>query len=88
MPQSVSRLNNKCQPDMIRDFIEHGAHDPEEFPFMEEVQALRRYRNTVINVHLGCITISLPSTNDTTLQNSLVLRETQFYVQHISHNYF
>ena len=27
---------------MIRDFIEHGGHDPEEFPFMEEVQALRR----------------------------------------------
>ena len=40
--QSISRLNNKCHPDMIRDFIEHGGHDPEEFPFMEEVQALRR----------------------------------------------
>ena len=39
----MSRLNNKCHPDMIRDFIEHGGHDPEEFPFMEEVQALRRY---------------------------------------------
>ena len=38
----MSRLNNKCHPDMIRDFIEHGGHDPEEFPFMEEVQALRR----------------------------------------------
>jgi hypothetical protein len=40
----MSRLNNKCHPDMIRDFIEHGGHDPEEFPFMEEVQALRRYK--------------------------------------------
>ena len=39
----MSRLNNRCHPDMIRDFIEHGGHDPEEFPFMEEVQALRRY---------------------------------------------
>ena len=39
----MSRLNNRCHPDMIRDFIEHGGHDPEEFPFMEEAQALRRY---------------------------------------------
>ena len=39
--QSISRLNNRCHPDMMMDFVEHGEHDPEEFPFMEEVQAMK-----------------------------------------------
>ena len=26
---------------MMKDFVEHGEHDPEEFPFMEEVQAMK-----------------------------------------------
>ena len=27
---------------MIRDFVNHGTHDPEEYPFLEELHALRR----------------------------------------------
>jgi hypothetical protein len=23
---------------MLRDFVEHGTHDPEEYPFSEEIQ--------------------------------------------------
>ena len=29
-------------PDMIRDFVEHGTHDPEEYPFSEEIQVRRQ----------------------------------------------
>jgi len=32
---------------MIRDFVEHGAHDPEEYPFAEELQVLRRLLATL-----------------------------------------
>lgn len=32
---------------MIRDFVEHGSHDPEEFPFLEELHALRRLLATL-----------------------------------------
>ncbi len=32
---------------MIRDFVEHGSHDPEEYPFLEELHALRRLLATL-----------------------------------------
>jgi hypothetical protein len=32
---------------MIRDFVEHGTHDPEEYPFLEELHALRRLLATL-----------------------------------------
>ena len=32
---------------MIRDFVEHGSHDPEEYPFLEEMHALRRLLATL-----------------------------------------
>ena len=39
--QSTCRLNNRCHPDMIRDFVEHGTHDAEEYPFSEELQVVQ-----------------------------------------------
>ena len=46
---------------MIRDFVNHGTHDPEEYPFLEELHALRRLLATLfamrnwedIHVYLG-----------------------------------
>ena len=35
-------LNNRCIPDVLSDIVSHGVHDPEEFPFLEEVHILRR----------------------------------------------
>ena len=35
---------------MIRDFVEHGTHDPEEFPFLEEIHALRRLVATLFSL--------------------------------------
>ena len=32
---------------MIRDFVNHGTHDPEEYPFLEELHALRRLLATL-----------------------------------------
>ncbi len=32
---------------MLRDFVEHGTHDPEEYPFAEEAHALRRLLATL-----------------------------------------
>ena len=48
--KSIVRLNNCCHPDMIRDFVEHGTHDPEEFPFIEEIHALRRLVATLYSL--------------------------------------
>ena len=45
--QCIIRLNNRCHPDMIRDFVNHGTHDPEEYPFLEELHALRRLLATL-----------------------------------------
>eukprot|EP00095_Tigriopus_kingsejongensis_P009268 maker-scaffold361_size196684-snap-gene-0.20 protein:Tk09268 transcript:maker-scaffold361_size196684-snap-gene-0.20-mRNA-1 annotation:"hypothetical protein TcasGA2_TC011954" len=45
--ESIVRLNNRTHPDMIRDFVEHGSFDPEEFPFLEEVSVLRRLSTTL-----------------------------------------
>jgi hypothetical protein len=33
---------------MIRDFVEHGSHDPEEYPFLEETAVLRRLLVTLV----------------------------------------
>ena len=44
------RLNNRCHPDMLRDFVEHGHHDPEEYPFTEELSALRRLFATLYSL--------------------------------------
>ena len=35
---------------MMKDFVEHGTHDPEEFPFMEEIQALKRLESTLFTL--------------------------------------
>ena len=35
---------------MIRDFVEHGNHDPEEYPFLEEIYSLRRLLTTLHSV--------------------------------------
>ncbi len=43
--QSTARLNNRCHPDMLRDFVEHGTHDPEEYPFSEEIQVIIQHLN-------------------------------------------
>ena len=32
---------------MLRDFVEHGSHDPEEYPFLEEAYTLRRLLATL-----------------------------------------
>eukprot|EP00094_Tigriopus_californicus_P002786 TCALIF_02688-PA protein Name:"Similar to CCDC142 Coiled-coil domain-containing protein 142 (Homo sapiens)" AED:0.06 eAED:0.03 QI:0/0.87/0.77/0.88/0.87/0.88/9/28/508 len=45
--KSIVRLNNRTHPDMIRDFVEHGSFDPEEFPFQEEISVLRRLSATL-----------------------------------------
>ena len=39
-------LNNRCLPDVLNDIVTHGAHDPEEFPFLEEIHVLRRLQAT------------------------------------------
>jgi hypothetical protein len=40
--QSLVHLNNRCLPDILQDIVSHGTHDPEEFPFLEEMHVLRR----------------------------------------------
>ena len=40
--QILVHLNNRCLPDVLNDIVVHGAHDPEEFPFLEELHVLRR----------------------------------------------
>ena len=40
--QSLVHLNNRCIPDVLNDIVSHGLHDPEEFPFLEEMHILRR----------------------------------------------
>ena len=46
-PQSLVHLNNRCIPDVLNDIVSHGSHDPEEFPFLEEVHILRRMQATL-----------------------------------------
>ena len=41
-PQILVHMNNRCIPDVLNDIVTHGAHDPEEFPFLEEIHVLRR----------------------------------------------
>ena len=44
--QILVHLNNRCLPDVLNDIVTHGAHDPEEFPFIEEIHILRRLQAT------------------------------------------
>ena len=54
--QCVARLNNRCHPDELRDFVEHGTHDPEEFPFLEEQSILRRLEATLFSLRNWSLT--------------------------------
>ena len=47
--QSLVHLNNRCLPDILLDIVSHGAHDPEEFPFLEEMHVLRRLQASSFN---------------------------------------
>merc|ERR1719410_1664658 len=47
---SLVHLNNRCIPDVLSDIVSHGVHDPEEFPFLEEVHILRRLQATLFAV--------------------------------------
>lgn len=35
---------------MMRDFVEHGSFDPEEYPFLEEIYAMRRLLATLFSL--------------------------------------
>ena len=53
--QSLVHLNNRCLPDILDDIVNHGSHDPEEFPFVEEQQILRRIMVSIAFVY--CIVV-------------------------------
>ena len=53
-PQILVHMNNRCIPDVLNDIVTHGAHDPEEFPFLEEIHVLRRLQ--VISTFKNIIT--------------------------------
>ena len=59
--QILVHLNNRCLPDVLNDIVVHGAHDPEEFPFLEELHVLRRLqvRHLFVKVLAECISIRL-----------------------------
>ena len=59
--QILVHLNNRCLPDVLNDIVVHGAHDPEEFPFLEELHVLRRLqvRHLFVKVLSECISIRL-----------------------------
>jgi len=62
--KSITRLNNRCHPDELRDFVEHGSHDPEEFPFMEEQSILRRLEATLFTLRNWSVTKSKAAVNN------------------------
>ena len=62
--QCITRLNNRCHPDELRDFVEHGSHDPEEFPFMEEQSILRRLEATLFTLRNWSVTKSKAAVNN------------------------
>jgi len=43
-------LNNRCIPDVLRDIVDHGTHDPEEFPFLEEIHVLSRLQASLFAI--------------------------------------
>ncbi|CAB4056479.1 unnamed protein product [Lepeophtheirus salmonis] len=43
----LSSCNNRCNPDVLRNFVEHGTHDPEDISFLEELHVLRRLQATL-----------------------------------------
>ncbi|XP_023344731.1 uncharacterized protein LOC111713966 [Eurytemora carolleeae] len=47
---SLVHFNNLCLPDIMNDIVSHGVHDPEEFPFLEELHVLRRLKATLYTV--------------------------------------
>ena len=55
---------NRCHPDELRDFVEHGSHDPEEFPFMEEQSILRRLEATLFTLRNWSVTKSKAAVNN------------------------
>ena len=62
--QCMARLNNRCHPDELRDFVEHGGHDPEEFPFLEEQSVLRRLEATLFSLRNWSMTKSKAALNN------------------------
>jgi hypothetical protein len=54
--QSLVHLNNRCLPDILQDIVSHGAHDPEEFPFLEEMHVLRRLQVRFRPIFMGHMT--------------------------------
>ena len=62
--QCMARLNNRCHPDELRDFVEHGSHDPEEFPFLEEQSILRRMEATLFSLRNWSVTKSKAALNN------------------------
>ena len=60
----MARLNNRCHPDELRDFVEHGSHDPEEFPFLEEQSVLRRLEATLFSLRNWSVTKSKAALNN------------------------
>ena len=60
----MARLNNRCHPDELRDFVEHGGHDPEEFPFLEEQSVLRRLEATLFSLRNWSMTKSKAALNN------------------------
>ena len=62
--QCLTLLKKQCHPDELRDFVEHGSHDPVEFPFMEEQSILRRLEATLFTLRNWSVTKSKAAVNN------------------------
>merc|ERR1719414_2259051 len=71
----ITRLNNRCHPDELRDFVEHGTHDPEEFPFLEEQSILRRLEATLFSLRNWSVTRSKVSLNNWQVKDFVLITQ-------------
>ena len=71
----MARLNNRCHPDELRDFVEHGSHDPEEYPFLEEQSVLRRLEATLFSLRNWSVTKSKAALNNWHVRDFILITQ-------------
>jgi hypothetical protein len=71
----MARLNNRCHPDELRDFVEHGTHDAEEFPFLEEQYILRRLEATLFSLRNWSVTRAKGALNNWQVREFLLITQ-------------
>ena len=73
--QLLVHLNNRCIPDVLNDIVTHGAHDPEEFPFLEEQSILRRLEATLFSLRNWSVTRSKFSLNNWQVKDFVLITQ-------------